>query len=225
MRQVFTTVLEAIGNFDKASKTTTTTPPPPAPTPEPTTNTPKNRRSSPGKLPDNPIEDDDPKIVIVETPASQNEDQDTNVTSNQAPDITSSPCTSKKPSVYARCGRLIKFLFLAQYQQSIKDQLDEDLLLVVSMQPTMELAYKEWSVIRHIQAGVNQTNKTTGDHTSPTDPTHLFIKIATPLNGIKSCLENLADKVGNTTTLSTKTNLQKVEAKFEPPLTDMFLRL
>jgi hypothetical protein len=58
------------------------------------------------------------------------------------------------------------------------------------------------------------------------DPTHLFKKVAMPLNYIKSCLESLMDKVGNAAyATSTKTDLQKLETKFESPLVDMFLRL
>jgi hypothetical protein len=91
----------------------------------------------------------------------------------------------------------------------------------------MELSHKEWSVIRHIQAGVNQpSGKAQDSTTSATDPTHLFEQVAHPLNDIKACLEDLADKVGSAQASSgSKTDLQKLEAKFEPPLIDMFLRL
>jgi hypothetical protein len=113
---------------------------------------------------------------------------------------------------------------MAQFQQENSDAIGSDLIPIVTILPTMELAHKEWSVIRHIQAGVNQSPST--PQKSMTDPTLLFDKVASPLNDIKACLDDLVDKVGPAGASSaSKTNLQKLEAKFEPPLVDMFLRL
>jgi hypothetical protein len=75
---------------------------------------------------------------------------------------------------------------MAQFQKLSKDKLTQDLIRIIATQPTMELAHKERSVICHIQARVNQAANNPSESTSATDPTHLFEKVATPLNNIKA---------------------------------------
>jgi hypothetical protein len=201
--KVFVTVLEAIGNFDKTSKTPNSTLPTQAPSPEPETPV------SPSELPEDPIKDEP---IFVEIPT-----QEPAQAATETPhDDTASPCVGKKPSVFARCGILIKYLYMAQFQQPYQEKLTQDLIPIVNMQPTMVLAHKACSVIHHIQARVNQAaSNPTGDNISATtDPTHLFDKVTMSLKNIKACLAGLAEKVGNSTTLdsSTKTGLQKLQS-------------
>jgi hypothetical protein len=207
--------MEAITSYDTLEKNNTTVTLPAADS-SPDTDIPVTAGTG-RELSDNPIDDDDGELVTSPFTATAA------TTQAQASNPASTKLT-KKPSVFARCGFLIKYLFMAQFQQESSDQIVTDLIPVVQILPTMELSHKEWSVIRHIQAGVNQPSGTTP--ASTTDPTHLFEKVANPLHDIKACLEDLADKVGHgDTASSSKTNLQKLATKFEPSMLDMFLRL
>jgi hypothetical protein len=217
--KVFTAVLEAIGNLDRATKTTPPSPASQPTTTEPPTDTPTQEPTQPGgELPKDPIDEDEGKFV--EHPPTT---EDTPPSMDDNPP----PRASKKPSIFARCGRLIKYLYMAQFQQLNKAILTANMIPVVSMQPTMEeLSHKEWTIICHIQARVNQSVAPNTPSSSPTDPTHLFDKVATPLNDIQSCLASLAEKVGSASNLaSSHTNPQKLKKKFEAPLVEMFLRL
>jgi hypothetical protein len=213
--KVLAAVLEAIGTYDTAAKNAMADP---VPTGDPTVDlTDPSPTDSTGELPEDPIED--PDFVLLTDPPLGPYDAPTQ-------DSSSSPKAGKQKSVYSRCAFLIKYLFMAQFQQKHSDQIPTDVIPVVKILPTMELSHKEWSVIRHIQASVNQPGgKAQDPTTSATDPTRLFETVANPLNDIKACLEELADKVGADAPSSSKTSLQKLEAKFESPLIDMFLRL
>jgi hypothetical protein len=210
--QVFAAVMDAITAYDKSSKITTTDETPTQPTQE----------ASPNELPDNPIEEaDDPDIIVVETVDKEDDTPLTVDTEEPAP----SPHAGKKPSVFSRCGPLIKFLFLAQFQQLFKDKMKHTLIPGVLAQPTMELSHREWCIIRHVQANVNQANDNT-DQPPAMDPTSLFEKVSNPLNEIKACLEGLADRVPDPSMeLEGSTPMKKLLAKFEPSVIEMFLRL
>jgi hypothetical protein len=199
--KVFTAVLEAIGTYDTAEKNATMTDP--IPTGATTTDATVPPSDSPGELPEDPIED--PDLIFVDEPPLEKIDIPT-------PDASSSPKAGKKPLLYSRCAFLIKYLFMAQFQHKHLDQISTDLIPIIKILPMMELSHKEWSVIQHIQAGVNQpSGKAQDSTTSATDPTHLFEKVAHPLNDIKACLEDLADKVGSAHASSgSQTNLQNL---------------
>jgi hypothetical protein len=210
--KVFIAVMEAITAFDKASKTPATT--------NPTSD--QAQTLSPDELAEDPIEEaEDPDIVLVETVMEED-------ASSPEPAETVSPRAGKKPSVFTRCGSLIKFLYLAQFQQLFKPVMRKELIPGVIVQPTMELSHREWCIIRHVQASVNQANNNASMNHVPAalDPTSLFEKVATPLNEIKACLEGLAERVPDPAIEPTNTTpLKKLLAKFEPPVVEMFLRL
>jgi hypothetical protein len=185
--KVFAAVMEAITAFDKASKTAT---PPEA------TTTPKTE-PSPNELPEDPIDEgeDDPDIVLVETVDEEEEATQPDSSSPLDPETpASSPRATKRPSVFIRCGPLIKFCFLAQFQQLFQDKMRGTLIPGVIAQPTMELAHREWCIIRHVQANVSQANAQP-QRTPNLDPSTLFDKVADPLREIKACLEGLAEHV------------------------------
>jgi hypothetical protein len=96
--KVFAAVLEAIGTFDKANKM-------PSPSSAPEATSAPNKDVSLGELPNNPIVDE-PEGDFVKIPSQM-----------EAQLEASLPRASKKPSVFARGGHLIKYLYLAQSQQ------------------------------------------------------------------------------------------------------------
>jgi hypothetical protein len=211
--QVFAAVMDAITAYDKSSKT----PQADEITTEPT------QEASPNELPEDPIEEaDDPDIVVVETVEEEVDPPPVVDIEEPGP----SPRAGKKPSVFSRCGPLIKFLFLAQFQQLFKDKMKHTLIPGVIAQPTMELSHREWCIIRHVQANVNQANDNNNNDRPTMDPTSLFEKVSNPLNDIIACLEGLADKVTDPSLeLEGSTPLKKLLSKFEPPVIEMFLRL
>jgi hypothetical protein len=215
--KVFAAVMEAIAAFDKASKIAATKEPSPAPPKE----------TSPNKLPEDPIEEaeDDPDIVVVETVDEEEATQPASSSPLDPSEPSSSTRASKTPSVFIRCAPLIKFCFLAQFQQLFQDRMKGTLIPGVIAQPTMELAHREWCIIRHVQANVNQAN-VNSPGTPTLNPSTLFDKVADPLKEIKACLEGLAERVPDPGIEPIGTTpMKKLLAKFEPAVVQMFLRL
>jgi hypothetical protein len=215
--KVFAAVMDAITAFDKNSKILPSVDTNPGPATDP----------SPNELPEDPIEDpnDDPDIILVETVLKDDNSPAEPSTTTEQEDSSSSPRAGKKPSVFIRCGPLIKFCFLAQFQQLFKEKMTGTLIPGGVAQPTMELSHREWCIIHHVQASVNQTNATSPS-TPNLDPSNLFDKVANPLNEIKACLEGLAERVPDPPIDPVGTTpMKKLLAKFEPAVVKMFLRL
>ncbi len=66
---------------------------------------------------------------------------------------------------------------VAQFQETHKDQMKKPMIPGVMLQPTLELAHKEWAVIRHLRANVKDvsTSNDTSPRLLPTQPVSLKV--------------------------------------------------
>jgi hypothetical protein len=214
---VFETVMTTISAFDKDSKTAAT---------NKDTST---EETSPGELDDDPVEDpDDVEDDFVDVPpekarASKSPKGQTKPKAAPKGSSTSKKRAPNTPSAYSNCATLIKFCFVAQFQELHFDSIKAALIDGIAVRPTHELIHKEWSAYRHIQAGIGENHPSSnGDKT---DAATLFDRVADPLNEIKNCLEAIRKKSTNMDAPSDDESTTKLETKFDPALITMFKRL
>jgi hypothetical protein len=233
--------LEAIATYEKGRKPPSSS----AAAAKPTAKTPIVETVIDDLDSDGEEEDDDAvlvdpppkKVVIVEPPSAKKPPASANSTPivDKAALKTAPTAPSKKkatiPTTYTRCAQLLKFLYIAQHQQHHFEKLEEEILTGHIICPTMELEHRQWAAIQHVHCEVNQPKNDKGKGPSAmTDPTHLFDRVANPLNEIKASIDNLMDKYADVAPSASILNdkekqFKKLVEKFEPAQLNMFKRL
>jgi hypothetical protein len=224
---VFETVMTTIATYDKESKatsdkeakTSTDKEAKPATTVPPDTTSGQTDAAPEEEDPIVDSDDEDFVDVKKETDKTKKPSPKTKTAPKQ-PSTASTKKPPKTPSTFTNCATLIKFCFFAQHQELHYDTLKAALIDGVAVRPTHELAHKEWSAFRHVQAGIDG-NRAESDGTN-IGAASLFDRVADPLNEIKNCLEAIRDKE---TDMDTSTDDSKTKIKLDKALIVMFRRL